>query len=155
MKYYVLANLMVFSIPVFACPNLAGVYECRNADGSKPHDKEIIKFSQRVESGISIYTFDRISKKGTEVRADNKTYRWIVDESLRDGKKKAACLSSNKLKVRLTGKLYNDGEYFSDMDSSFTWIKKANGRIEEFGTIIMFVGEDQLRADSHKICRPI
>lgn len=106
---------LLFSAQAFACPDLSGSYTCTYQDGSS----EMVTISQDSKNGVTVYDYN-----GSQIPADNQTYRIPDDQTLKQGTFRAWCDSNDPtlLKSQLTGKYYSEGSYFGDliMDMTFS-----------------------------------
>ncbi len=107
------ALALVFSAQAYACPQLAGTYNCKYQDGSA----EIVTIQQETKDGVTVYGYN-----GSDIPADNQVYNIPDDENLKSGTFRAWCDDDVTLKSQLLGKYWDNGAYFGDLtlDMSFT-----------------------------------
>lgn len=100
------ALVLLFSAQAFACPDLTGAYTCKYQDGAS----EVVTVSQDNKDGVVTYNYN-----GSQIPADNQTYKVPDDQQLKDGQFRAWCEDDVTLKTELTGKYWNNGSYFGDL----------------------------------------
>ncbi len=98
---------LLFSVQAYACPQLTGAYTCAYQDGSS----EVITLSQELKDGVTVYTHN-----GSTIPADNVAYPVPDDANIREATFRATCTGDVTLSANLTGKYYQDGQYFGDLN---------------------------------------
>lgn len=96
----------LFSVGAFACPNLSGTFSCPDAQNGP----QIVTITQSESNGITTYY-----QNGEALAADN-VVKSIPDEpTFKEGKMRAYC-EGDSLKVAVQGKVWDQGQFFGDLD---------------------------------------
>lgn len=104
-----------------ACPNLTGNYTCTYQDGSQ----EQMNLTQEEKNGVTVYM-----NSGNELIADNQTRQLPEDPSFQNATMRAWC-DGEALKMNIIGKLFDQGQYFGDVNAEVSLSLDAKKSLEQ------------------------
>ena len=104
-KIVVMVGALV-SASAFACPNLSGVYTCPD----QQNGPQTVEITQTEENGITTYF-----QNGESLVSDNLVKPIPESADFKEGTMQAFC-EGDALKVAVKGKVWDQGQFFGDLD---------------------------------------
>ena len=120
MKFALLFSMLTLSFSAFACPDLAGNYQCQSDEGAYH-----AVVSQRInKDGYAIY-----SVNGQDFAITDGTTRPMEStEEFRNGTMASVCSDSQTELINyIEGELFNEGNYAGDIEMQLTFYVGNNG----------------------------
>lgn len=105
MKWFT-TGAFALTLPVFACPDLSGVYKCTIEEGIT----ETVEITQVKSNGVTVFLIN-----GAEIPADNAAHAIVGDVTFQNASLRAWC-EDDRLRTELIGNFLNNKTDIGSLD---------------------------------------
>lgn len=141
----IIAIAALFSVSAWACPDLAGTYTCKSAEGQ---EAGVVTVSQESKDGVTYYDYN-----GSVIPADNVAHQLPDEDFLREATMRAWC-GQTTMNAEMLGDYYMHDSYFGKLNVNIEIFKDgANLKQVTKGSVVS-EANDVYPIESEFVCTP-